>query len=142
MKKKKKTILFGIVLTAVVLSGILLYFFNPWDKNRTEYFLVYIPKVRDDENDFWSTLLDGAEMAAEEYGVTLEILAPDSESDYEQQNQYIEEAIAMDPDAILITPSSLTENTETLKKVKEHGIRLVFWDAVVWEEILVGTVAH
>lgn len=126
---------------AAVLSFALLYSYAFQDTNIKSYSLIFIPKVWDEDNDFWSTLIEGANMAAEEYNATLEILAPDSETDYEQQRQYLEEAIAKKPDAVLISPSSYTENIETLEKVKEAGIRLVFIDSVVSEEVQELTVA-
>ncbi|MCD7746657.1 MAG: substrate-binding domain-containing protein [Lachnospiraceae bacterium] len=141
IKKNLRTIMMAAAAVAAVLIVALYYSYAFGGADEKSYYLIYIPKVLDEDNDFWSTLLEGAQMAAEEHHATLEILAPDSETDYEQQRQYIEEAIAKKPDAILVSPSSYTENIETLEKVKENGIRLVFIDSVVSEEVQDLTVA-
>ncbi|MCC8045675.1 MAG: substrate-binding domain-containing protein [Clostridiales bacterium] len=141
IKKNLRKIMMAAAILAAALAFALFYSYAFQDANAKSYSLIYIPKVQDEDNDFWSTLIEGAQMAAEEYNATLEILAPDSETDYEQQRQYLEEAIAKKPDAILISPSSYTENIETMEKVKEAGIRLVFVDSVVSEDIQDLTVA-
>ena len=43
------------------------------------YRILFIPKVVDDENDFWKALIEGAEAGAKEYGVELEIRAADAD---------------------------------------------------------------
>ncbi|MDO4523017.1 MAG: substrate-binding domain-containing protein [Eubacteriales bacterium] len=103
--------------------------------------MIYIPKIADEANDFWTSLIQGAQMAAEDYGVKLELYAPDSETNYEMQNEYLMEAIKKHPDAILISPSNYTGNNTFLEKVKEEGIHLVFIDSEVSEEIQELTVA-
>ena len=49
--------------------------------------LIYIPKIRDNTNDFWTSVISGCKMAAEEYESDLEILAPDKEENIEEQNK-------------------------------------------------------
>ena len=68
-------------------------------------------------------------MAANEYDVDLTILAPDSEQDFEAQVRYIDEAIAMNPNAILLSPSSKSEITEAANRIVVAGIRLVLIDS-------------
>ena len=52
---------------------------SPGVTQTRECSLIYIPKIKDDTNDFWSSLISGCKMAAEEYGSKLEIMAPDKE---------------------------------------------------------------
>ncbi len=99
------------------------------------YRMVYIPKSEEQGNNFWTSLIEGAKMASEEYGVELEILSPDNEEQYEKQNELIEQAILEKPDAILVSACTYSDNTAMLKKVKENGIKLVLIDSVVDEEI-------
>lgn len=68
-------------------------------------------------------------MAANEYDVDLTILAPDSEQDFEAQVRYIDEAIAMNPNAIILSPSSKSEITEAANRIVVAGIRLVLIDS-------------
>lgn len=105
------------------------------NRNRGPVRMVYIPKVIDLENDFWTFLLEGAQMAADEYGVELTIMAGSSEENYGEQIEKIEEAIAMEPDVLLLSPISYTKVTEAAKKVKEAGIKLVLVDSLLDEDI-------
>ena len=68
-------------------------------------------------------------MAANEYDLDLTILAPDSEQDFEAQVRYIDEAIAMNPNAIILSPSSKSEITEAANRIVVAGIRLVLIDS-------------
>lgn len=99
--------------------------------------LIYIPKIIDETNDFWTALLEGARTAAEEYGVHLEVKAPDSEEDYEGQNALIQEILEREekPDALIISPVSYTQSTHFLERIKEQGIALVLIDSEVDKDI-------
>lgn len=99
------------------------------------YRIIYIPKIQDSANDFWTSLIEGAQMAADEYGVELEIAAPDSEDNYEQQIEMVAKAIEEKPDVIMLSPASYTEETEMARRVKEAGIKLVMVDSFVEEQL-------
>lgn len=140
MKNHKKEIMIAVVLMAallVIFTGLL----TPEATQTKKCSLVYIPKVRDDTNDFWTSLILGCRMAAEEYGSELEIMAPDKEENIEEQNRLLEQAIEMKPDAILYSPSSMDASNELLKKAKEQGIRITYIDSYTEEEIQDLTVA-
>lgn len=91
--------------------------------------IIYIPKAKDDSIDFWTFLLEGAKMAAEEYDAELTILAPPSEDDYEAQIRYIDQAVALEPDAIILSPTSANKITEAANRIVTAGIRLVLVDS-------------
>lgn len=133
--KEHKKLLFALFLA--VLAGTFLYLaFGPdAKKSSREYQLIYIPKTGDETNDFWSSLLSGARMAAQEDGVELTILAPDEEQDISQQETYLKQAIEEKPDALLLTPSSFEEYNDLLRQAKEEGIFLAFIDSYVSEDL-------
>lgn len=97
--------------------------------------IVLVLKIIDDTNDFWTGMVQGAEMAAKEYGVNLTILGPDAETEYEKQGELIEQAIAMNPDAIALVPSNYTETIPYAKKIEAAGILLVLVDSVMEESM-------
>ena len=101
----------------------------------------YIPKVVDGSNDFWTSLIQGAEMAAKEYNADIRVWAPEEENDVDGQNKLIKRATEEKPDAILISPSSFTESDQLLKRAKEQGIHIAFIDSYTQEEVQDLTVA-
>ena len=94
--------------------------------NNKKWSLIYIPKTEDGTNDFWTSLISGTRMAAQECGAELEVLAPEREQDVEVQNKLLEEAIEKNPDAILFSPSSFDASDELLQKAKDKGIKITF----------------
>lgn len=89
----------------------------------------------DERNAFWFSLIEGTQIAAKEYGINLSILAPDVESNYEKQNELIEQAIKAKPDAILLSPADNVKTLESAKKIKEAGIKLILIDSQMAEPI-------
>lgn len=140
MKQSKKWMIILGVFIAV--SGLLLSL-RIWSARgeRKTWSLVYIPKTMDGTNDFWTSLMAGVKMAAKEYDVSVEIMGPDREQDVERQNELLSEAIEMNPDALLISPSSFTESEELLKEAKSRGIPVVYIDSYTKDEIQDLTVA-
>ena len=114
---------------------------SPGVTQTRECSLIYIPMIKDDTNDFWSSLISGCKMAAEEYGSKLEIMAPDKEENIEEQNRLLKAAIEKEPDAILFSPSSMSASDKLLKKAKEKGIRITYIDSYTEEELQDLTVA-
>lgn len=136
---KRKILLIGLVLLAAGLFCA--WYFGVLTKKEQKYSLIYIPKVVDGTNDFWSSLISGTQNAAAEYGAEIEIVAPDREQDVEKQNELLQWAIEQKPDALLMSPSSFTESTELLKEAKDKGIPVIFIDSYINEEVQDLTVA-
>ena len=140
MRKYRKVIIIIIILMAALLVAVT-GLMSPGVTQTRECSLIYIPKIRDDTNDFWSSLISGCKMAAEEYGSKLEIMAPDKEENIEEQNRLLKAAIEKEPDAILFSPSSMSASDKLLKEAKEKGIRITYIDSYTEEELQDLTVA-
>ena len=140
MRKYRKVIIIIIILMAALLVAVT-GLMSPGVTQTRECSLIYIPKIKDDTNDFWSSLISGCKMAAEENGSKLEIMAPDKEENIEEQNRLLKAAIEKEPDAILFSPSSMSASDKLLKKAKEKGIRITYIDSYTEEELQDLTVA-
>lgn len=136
MSKRKKWMLITVVCSLGILMGMAVVFFHHRKEDK-QISLMYIPKIIDESNDFWTALLAGVKTAADEYGVHLEVVAPNSEEDYQGQNALIQEILKGEekPDALIISPVSYTKSTELLEKIKEQGICLVLIDSDVDKDI-------
>lgn len=126
-------ILIGIFAVMMILFYV--YFNGRKEDVQIRYRMIYIPKIQDETNDFWTSLIEGTQMAAEEYHVDLQIMPPKSEDDFEGQKQLILAAIEQEPDAILLSPCRYSEETDVAKKVKEAGIKLILVDSFIDEDI-------
>ena len=140
MKGHKKVFIMAVILIAasvVIFIGLL----KPEATQTRKCALIYIPKIRDDTNDFWTSVISGCRMAAEEYESELEIMAPDKEENVEEQNRLLRAAIEKKPDAILFSPSSMNASDELLKEAKDKGIRITYIDSYTKEDLQDLTVA-
>ncbi len=140
MKKYRKLLTAGVLICLVAGVAFGVHYYKQ-EKEERELSLIYIPKVVDGTNDFWTSLIQGAEMAAKEYNADIRVWAPDEENDVEGQNKLLEKAIQEKPDSILISPSSFTESDALLQKAKEQGIHISFIDSYTQEDVQDITVA-
>lgn len=140
MKKYRKLLTAGVIICLVAGVAFGVHYYKQ-EKEERELSLIYIPKVVDGTNDFWTSLIQGAEMAAKEYNADIRVWAPEEENDVEGQNKLLEKAIQEKPDSILISPSSFTESDALLQKAKEQGIHISFIDSYTQEDVQDITVA-
>lgn len=110
-------------------------------KPQKAYKIICITKIMDETNGFWNSIMDGANLAASEFGVELSISGPDVEEDYIKQNQLIEEAIKQKPDAIVLAAADYEKTNESAKKIVENGIKLVLIDCEVKDDIADTTIS-
>lgn len=82
--------------------------------------IAVIPKALDSE--FWLDLKKGAEKAAQENNVELIVLAPDKESNVEQQFRIIEDMIQRKVDALLVAPCDSSGVVPFIEKANESNI--------------------
>ncbi len=140
--RKHKGLLISIVLLflGTIIFALFLLTANQF-KTEDSIHIIYIPKTMDDTNEFWSALLAGAKMAADEFNVKLTLVSPEEEQDYKKQNELIEWAIKQKPDVIALSPADYSQTTAMAKKVVENNIKLVFIDSTVDEEVQDALVA-
>lgn len=123
----------------VVSLGTLWYWKKRTDETRALE-IVLIQKAFDD-TDFWTSVYQGAETAAEEYNVNLTVEGPENERDIDAQNQMIEEAIESRPDAIVLCPCSTDLTVGYAEAIEKAGIRLVLADSTMKEDLGCAVVA-
>ena len=102
-------------------------------EGKEEKEVIFISKTIDESVGFWDSMVNGANMAAKEYGVNLAVMGPEAETEYEEQGKLIREAIALKPDAIVLAPSSYTETVQYAKEIEDANIELVLVDSLMAE---------
>lgn len=138
---ESKIRLLAYIIFVVATAMMLFFTVRTHEVVEQNYKIAVITKTIDKGNDFWSSLTDGAKLAAKEYGAELFISGAGSEKDIEGQINYIRKAIEMNPDAIIISPCSYSGMTDVLKEVVDSGIKLFLIDSVIDEDIADGIVA-
>lgn len=85
------------------------------------------------QHKFWVTVKEGAEAAAKEYGVKINFVGPETESDTKVQQDLLDSEINKDPDAIAF--AAITGDfSQQIKRIKDKGIPLVAFDSGIKEE--------
>ena len=127
-----RIVLFILLATILVTFGIQVQ--EEQEKEKT-YHLIFVPKTIDSANDFWTALIKGAELGAEEFGAEIEVVGGRSEDDVETQIKTIEESIQKNPEAILVAPADYSLLHDVLQKVKDAGITLIYIDSTTENDI-------
>ena len=128
----KKVLWIVIALAVSVLCAFWLNWFLKGQKmSENPKRIIFVSKIIDEKSDFWVQLYEGARMAASEYGMEIQIIGAEKETDVAFQKGLVEQAIAQEPDAILLSPASSTESLETVELILDSGIPLVLVDSAV-----------
>ncbi|PFG41051.1 monosaccharide ABC transporter substrate-binding protein (CUT2 family) [Georgenia soli] len=90
---------------------------------------------------FWVSVREGAEAAADELGARITFDGPDTESDVEQQIQQLQTAMNGNPDAIGFAALDSEASIPLIEQADADGIPIVAFDSGVESEIPVTTVA-
>lgn len=87
--------------------------------------------VKSTDTQFWLSAFAGANAAKAEYNVDLTIVGPETEEDYEKQNEYIEQAVSEGADAIVFSAISYSENAAAIDAAARAGVKIIVIDSDV-----------
>ena len=90
--------------------------------------------------EFWKSVFAGANAAKSEYNFDLTVLGPETEEDYEMQNQYIRQAVADGADAIVFSAISYTQNAQAIDEAAAAGVKVVVIDSDVSSDGVVARI--
>ena len=83
------------------------------------------------QTEFWLSVFAGAEAAATEYNLSLTLSGPETEEDYEAQNQMIAQAVEAGADAIVFSAIDQEKNAAAIDEAARQGVRIVSIDSGV-----------
>ena len=84
--------------------------------------------TKSSSSEYWMTLRRGMETAAEELGIELIILSPDSEARVDVQSKMVETLVKREVDAIAVSPIDSYNRPEYFDMAEEKGIPIVSYD--------------
>lgn len=99
------------------------------DSQSRQYRVAMVAKST--ETEFWRSAIAGANVAKAEYNIDLTVLGPETEEDYEAQNQYIARSVAGGADAIVFSAISYEENAAAIDAAADAGVKIVVIDSDV-----------
>ena len=86
------------------------------------------------QTEFWLSVFAGAEAAATEYNLKLNIIGPDTEEDYEPQNQMVADAVSEGAEAIVFSAIDYENNAAAIDAAAKEGVKIVAIDSNVDSE--------
>jgi len=94
--------------------------------------------VKNVTNPFWKGCRIGAEKAAKELGVNLEVVAPTKPDNIEEQTRLVEDWIVKKPDAFVFVPVDYKALVPSIQKVNKAGIPVVGYNNIMTDVELVS----
>ncbi len=83
------------------------------------------------QTEFWLSVFAGAEAAATEYNLKLSIIGPDTEEDYESQNQMVADAVQAGAEALVFSAIDYENNAAAIDAAAQAGLKIVAIDSNV-----------
>lgn len=87
--------------------------------------------IKSTESEYWQSVYAGAQAAAGTYRVNVNFMGPKEEKDYREQRGFIEEAVAREPDAVILAAGDFSLMAEPMERVADAGIPVVMIDSFV-----------
>lgn len=124
--RKRKTVFLLILAAAIAFLGGLAAFMS---RSQERYRVAMI--VKSTESAFFKSIFSGAGAAATEYNIALTTEGPESEEDYETQNEMIYRAVEDGADALVISAVDYTNNAGAVDWAAAKGIPVIVIDSDV-----------
>lgn len=83
------------------------------------------------QTEFWLSVFAGAEAAATEYNLDLSIMGPETEEDFETQNQMVAQAVENGAEAVVFSAIDFENNACAIDAAAEQGVQIVAIDSSV-----------
>ncbi|WP_297210043.1 substrate-binding domain-containing protein [uncultured Flavonifractor sp.] len=88
------------------------------------------------ETEFWLSVFAGAEAAATEYNLELDIIGPETEEDYEAQNRMIADAVQGGAEALVFSAIDYENNAAAVNEAARAGVKIVAIDSSVASQMV------
>lgn len=95
----------------------------------TRYSVALVAKST--QTEFWLSVFAGAEAAATEYNLDLSIMGPETEEDFETQNQMVAQAVEAGAEALVFSAIDFENNASAIDAASEQGVQIVAIDSSV-----------
>jgi ribose transport system substrate-binding protein len=87
--------------------------------------------IKASDSSFWQSMLAGAKQAGGDFGLTVSLFGPTSETDVGQQVQLVENSISRGVAGIVLAPNSSSALNNVIERARKQGIKVVLADTQV-----------
>ena len=130
MKKRNIIIAMALAMAMTTVGGATVFAADEKAEGN-DYTIAYVPTTMN--NPFWTAMMGGIkeEMEAKGMDVDKQLVTVDANSDQATMNNYVNDLIAQQVDAIILAPMDCTAVTEALTACEEAGIPVINVDTAV-----------
>ena len=130
MKKRNIIIAMALAMAMTTVGGATVFAADEKAEGN-DYTIAYVPTTMN--NPFWTAMMGGIkeEMEAKGMDVDKQLVTVDANSDQATMNNYVNDLIAQQVDAIILAPMDCTAVTEELTACEEAGIPVINVDTAV-----------
>jgi len=121
--------IYFLILVLILLVGISIGSMKRLDNQVQKQQTIYIITKTSGGIDFWTSVAEGAKVAAIELGVQVIVEGPRNETEVDEQIAIIEEAIRQKPAAIAVAATDYERVGEICQQAVEEGIVVVTYDS-------------
>ena len=118
-----------IIVVCSTLILLLLLGCSPNSATSSQHTVTLIAKST--QTEFWLSVFAGAEAAATEYNLNLNIIGPATEEDYETQNSMVADAVAGGTEALVFSAIHFDNNAQAIDAAAQQGVKIVAIDSNV-----------
>lgn len=122
--KQNKMALLGAALALAGLCGC-----SSYTVPATRHSVAMVAKST--QTEFWLSVFAGAEAAATEYNLELDIVGAETEEDYEAQNRMVAEAVENGAEALVFSAIDYENNAAAIDEAARQGVKIVAIDSNV-----------
>ena len=135
MRNKKRFIGVGVLALAIVLTalGMLLYkgTLPPGMIAEVDSRPYVAVVVKSTASAYWKSVYAGVNAACTEYNLNVTFEGPESEEDYECQNEMVEKAVENGAEVIVFSSVDFNGNAEAINRAAMQGVKIVVIDSDV-----------
>jgi ribose transport system substrate-binding protein len=87
--------------------------------------------IKASDSSFWQTMLAGAKQASGDYGLSVSLFGPTSETDVAQQVQLVENSISRGVSGVVLASNSSSALNNVIERARKAGIKVIAVDTQV-----------
>jgi ribose transport system substrate-binding protein len=128
---KDRSLVMTIALALVVAVAVIAVLRDAAAPSRPERNVIVVLKTPGTTNSFWSSVMDGIESGAQDFGLRVAVRASRDETYVDEQIDLVRQAIKERPAAILLAAADYQRLIQPVREAKKQGLKVVCVDSFI-----------